>query len=154
MLTLRPTQLADCECLWHLVNDAEVRASAFSSNPIAWEDHLQWLSHKLHDPQCYMFMAQTPEGTAIGQIRFDCRDDQNAEVDISLDKNQRGFKHGIILLQKGIERLFEETFVQLIHAYIKPENIASIKLFERVEFEKIGLEIVKEVEALHYQKKR
>lgn len=154
MLTLRPTQLTDCEQLWHWVNDADVRASAFSSSPIAWEDHRQWLSRKLHDPQCYMFIAQTSEGTAIGQIRFDCSDDQNAEIDISLDKNQRGFRHGIILLQKGIEKLFEETKIQRVHAYIKSENVASIKLFERADFQKVGIEIVKEFEALHYQKER
>lgn len=154
MLLLRPAQPDDCELLWHWVNEPQVRASAFSSGAIAWNDHVRWFHCKLQDPRCHIYIAQTDEQVSIGQIRFDCTDDSNAEIDVSLAQECRGSKRGTMLVQKGVAKLFQETSIQNVHAYIKVNNIASIKTFEKAGFEKLKIEIVKGFQAIHYQQKR
>ncbi|MEK7218316.1 MAG: UDP-2,4-diacetamido-2,4,6-trideoxy-beta-L-altropyranose hydrolase, partial [Patescibacteria group bacterium] len=46
-LRLRPATVGDGRTLWEWANDPTVRASAFSSDPIPWEEHMQWFGKKL-----------------------------------------------------------------------------------------------------------
>lgn len=150
MLTLRQVREDDCRLLWEWANDPQVRAAAFSSDPIPWEDHVEWFADKLNDPNCLIFVALNDQGTPIGQIRFDITDEQEAEIDVSIAGDRRGSGYGTLLLNQGVEEIFRTTPIRIVHAFIKPDNVGSIRAFEKAKFERVGLETMKGHTAKHY----
>lgn len=137
-LRLRTANKADDKMLWEWVNDPQVRVSAFSSELISWEKHLAWFTHKLQDPNCFIFIAMDCDDLPVGQVRVDVQATNQAEIDIHLAPGRRGFGYGTCLLIEAVHLIFRETAVELINAYIKPDNIASIKMFEKANFSMKG----------------
>jgi UDP-2,4-diacetamido-2,4,6-trideoxy-beta-L-altropyranose hydrolase len=132
-LTLRPAMSSDMKILFEWVNDPIVRASAFSQDPIEWEGHETWFDTKLSDDSCYIWIVEDLSGTPVGQIRFDCKEDE-AEVDLHLAPDQRGKGYGSKLIALGVQKLFDETSIVSISASVKIENSASAKAFEKSGF--------------------
>jgi UDP-2,4-diacetamido-2,4,6-trideoxy-beta-L-altropyranose hydrolase len=149
-LRLRPVRQEDCKLLWEWANDPEVRAASFSSEPIPWEQHLQWFANKLHDSNCYIFIVFDYEDRAIGQVRFERRDGNEAEISISLDKGKRGSGYGSLFIDKAVKELFRHTSMASVYALIKPNNGISIRAFEKAHFKKLGNKTVRGNVALHY----
>ncbi|MFP5268889.1 UDP-2,4-diacetamido-2,4,6-trideoxy-beta-L-altropyranose hydrolase [Coleofasciculus sp.] len=149
-LRLRPIHQEDCKLLWEWANDPEVRSASFSSDPIPWEQHLQWFANKLHDSNCYIFMVFDYEDRAIGQVRFERQDGNEAEISISLDKGKRGSGYGSSFIDIAVEELFRHTSISSVYALIKPNNDTSIRAFEKAHFKKLGNKIVRGNVALHY----
>jgi len=147
---LRRVREDDCRLLWEWANDKEVRASAFSSNPIPWEEHVRWFMRKLQDPNCFIFVALDNEDTPLGQVRFDIVRDGEAEIDVSIDKDRRRLGYGALLLSKAVNEVFRLTSISIVHAFIKPNNEASMKAFERTGFKRLSIEKVRGNVAVHY----
>ena len=147
-LVLRPVREEDVDLLWKWVNDPDVRQSAFHSTSIPWEEHRKWFASKRRDPHCYQFIAINDLGVPIGQLRFDISGD-GAEIDVSVDKDERKKGYGSLLISLGIKELIQTVPVQVVHAYIKPDNHASIKSFQKANFANQGLEVVKGISAVH-----
>ncbi len=147
-LALRLVKDEDVELLWQWANDPDVRQSAFHSGMIAWDEHRQWFSHKRRDPQCYQFMALDARGIPVGQLRFDISGDE-AEVDVSVAKDERRKGYGSLLISLGVKELMQMVPVRAVHAYVKPDNYASIKSFQKADFADQGLEVVKGISAVH-----
>ena len=154
VLRLRPVREDDCKLLWQWANDPEVRASAFSSDSISWEKHVQWFTHKLHDINCHIFIALDSQDTPIGQVRFDTHNDEQAEIDVSLAQEKRGVGYGKFLINTAVKVLFSRTAIQAVHAFIKPSNEASIRAFEKANFTRTSREVLKKQFALHYKRIR
>ena len=151
LLKLRKVTQEDCELLWQWANDPIVRAASFSSEPIAWEDHIKWFNNKLISPNCYQFIGLNNEDVAIGQIRFDIDKQLQSIVSISLASNQRNQGYGKLILQMAIDELFQHISVTNIQALIKPDNFSSIKLFKNGGFKKVGfIPIIPNVLAVKY----
>jgi len=144
----------DCRLLWEWANDPQVRAAAFSSDPISWEDHVKWFASKLNDPNCIIFVALDNDGASVGQIRFDITDEREAEIDVNIDRKRRGLGYGTLLIDKGVEEIFRTTSVRIVHAFIKPDNVSSIRAFEKAKFKKIGLKAVRGHTAIHYLRRK
>jgi len=153
-LTLRRVREEDCRLLWEWANDPQVRAAAFSSDPISWEDHVKWFASKLNDPNCIIFVALDNDGVPVGQIRFDITDKREAEIDVSIDRKRRGLGCGTLLIDKGVEEIFRTTSVRIVHAFIKPVNVNSIRAFEKAKFKKIGLKAIRGHTAIHYLRRK
>lgn len=147
-LSLRRVRDADCELLWKWVNDPDVRVSAFFSNPISWESHRQWFSAKMKDPRCIQFIAMNPRDVLVGQVRFDIENDE-AEIDVSVDGNLRGNGYAPFLIRKGVRELEKIAAVYTVNAFVKPGNAASIRAFQRAGFVCLGMEMVKGHQAMH-----
>ena len=141
-LVLRRVTESDCEMLWEWINDPDVRASAFRSEHIPIEEHRQWFYGKLKDPQCFLFIGLDGSSTPIGQVRFDVRDDE-AEVDVSVARNQRGKGYGSYLIRKAVQELQRIMAIRTVHAFVRPENQASLRAFQKAGFIYRGLEMVK-----------
>lgn len=138
LLKLRKVRQEDCELLWKWANDPVTRSASFTSNLIAWEDHLRWFNNKLNSSNCYYFIAFNHQDVPIGQIRFDIDEQLQSIISISLASNQRNQGYSKLILQMAIDELFQHTSVNNIQALIKPDNFASIKLFESVGFKNLG----------------
>jgi len=149
-ITLRPIHEDDCRLLWEWANDPAARTAAFSSDQIPWEEHLGWFKHKLNEPNCFLFIAVDDQDTPVGQVRLDVNGEGEAEIDVSLDKSKRGLGYGSHIIDMAAEEMFRSTAVQTIHAFIKFDNKSSMKAFEKARFEKLGIETVRGIEALHY----
>lgn len=139
----------DCRLLWQWANDADVRNSSFGSTPIPWEEHVAWFRRKRGDPNCHMYVLSDRNGHPFGQVRFDIRDDGSAEVHISIERDQRGRGLGAEALRLACTRFFTAADVQQIVAHIKPENVPSIRAFEKAGFVHQGMKRVKGHKAVH-----
>ncbi len=136
-VTLRPVTAADCRLVWEWANDADTRAASFSSEPIPWTQHVAWFEARLADPQHRSYIAldaaAAPAAQPVGQIRYQITGDE-ATVSVVLAPARRGRGYGSEIIRQGSHRLFADTQVRLIHAYIKPDNLASVRAFERTGF--------------------
>lgn len=133
--TIRKTMDEDLIPLFTLVNDPLVRSVSFSSEVITLEAHKQWFAKAMQDTLQLMFTLLDGRANFLGQLRFDLRQDNKAIMSISLVSSSRGFSlaHKIILQgTKIIKKLHPHRTVL---ALIKPDNIASIKSFEKAGFE-------------------
>lgn len=154
ILRLRPVRSEDRRLLWEWANDPEVRAASFTSDPIQWESHVSWFDAKLADScstieKCRMFIAEDEEGVAVGQIRFEFRGEAGWNVGISLSKDMRGRGLASELIGRGVQELHKCEDRSLIHAYVKPKNIASVRAFERACFASLGTEQILGQAAVH-----
>lgn len=110
-------------------------ARIYSRNPLVPEpsEHRAWLKRKLADPQC-IFSVVLFENCPAGILRLDALPDGGHEVSILIAAEFQG-KHiggGALEIAK---RLVPHSF---IYAEIHPENAASIRMFERAGYRKLG----------------
>ena len=132
-IPMRRVEHGDCRRLFDWANEAEVRRQSFSSELISWEDHQRWFARKLQDPRCYHFVGLGEEGAQVGMVRFDV-EGEIADISVSVDREHRGGGMGAALIRAGVEALARAGEVAKIHAYIKDENVASVRAFERAGF--------------------
>ena len=136
VLSLRPVYDSDSQLLWEWANDPLVRHQSFSSDSIAWEDHVKWFSQKLKDPNCHQFIGVDEAGDPVGQVRFDLN--HEAEVSVSTSAAHRGKGHASSLLSLASAELIRSTGVTRINAHIRPENVASQRAFEKAGYRLVG----------------
>jgi UDP-2,4-diacetamido-2,4,6-trideoxy-beta-L-altropyranose hydrolase len=148
-IQLHPARLDDAVALWRLANEPQLRAMSFCEQPISWEDHLRWFEAKLADAQCLFLIAENDAGAAIAQVRFDMKD-QDATISLGVEAEQRGKGFGSVIVSQASHLLFEKTEVNVIHAYLKPINMASRRVFEKSGYENVGVVPVKRQDSLHY----
>ena len=149
-LSIRIAKDGDCKLLWEWANDPVVRASAFSSASIPWDDHVAWFREKLTDENCRILIAIDAVGVPVGQMRLDKRDAGDADVDISVDSRFRALGYASHLIELGANWAFAEWDIKSLNAFVKPGNVASAKAFERAGFKPRATVIVKGQTATHY----
>lgn len=159
-LRLRPAAPGDRRLLWDWANDPEVRALSFSSEPIPWQDHVRWFESKLRSPDCIHYLAFDEHDRPVGQVRFDpierggSPDRGHAEISVSIAREHRGSGFGGPLLRLAAARVFQESEITTLHAFIKHENKVSTRVFEKAGFEPRGQEMVRGHRAGHYVLRR
>jgi UDP-2,4-diacetamido-2,4,6-trideoxy-beta-L-altropyranose hydrolase len=152
-LQIRKARPEDCELLWYWANEPTTRSYSFSSRPITWAEHTAWFERKMKDPNCLIYIGIKPQNIPMGQIRFDRQDNYQAEISISLVPHERGCGHGRLLIEMALDELFRHTPVYIVHAHIKPQNIASIRAFEKAGFQRLDDNMLNGNEmGLHYCK--
>ena len=130
--SIRPVQKQDCELLWYWANDPKVRENAYDSDPIPWEDHKEWFEKKLESASSKIYVAEVG-ADPIGQIRFDAKESL-AVVDVSVAESKRGRGYGTRLIERGTRRFLKESDVERVDAYVKSDNNASRKAFEKAGY--------------------
>jgi UDP-2,4-diacetamido-2,4,6-trideoxy-beta-L-altropyranose hydrolase len=148
-LELRRTVESDCEVFWEWANDPETRAASFRSNGISWEDHVKWFRAKLADPKAILYTATNKKSLPVGEVRYQI-EGKRAVLSISLGERFRGCGWGQRILAVGTERLFEDSQVEFIEAYVKPANKASLKLFEGAGFLRLPSEPIEGQEGIRF----
>lgn len=149
LISLRPVQDSDARPLWEWANEPAVRSVSFTTDPIPWEDHVRWLAAKRADPSCRFYLALDPEGTPLGQIRFDLRDG-GAEVSVSLDARFRSRGYGSALILAGSRKVLAEAGVARLDAYVKPGNEPSVRAFLKAGYRDAGRATVRGHAALRF----
>jgi UDP-2,4-diacetamido-2,4,6-trideoxy-beta-L-altropyranose hydrolase len=147
-IKLRPVKEEDCELLWQWANDPVIRSVSFSSEYISWSDHVQWFASKLGDQNCVFYIALNQDNVPIGQVRYEITD-KEATISLALAESFRGQGYGGNLILLGCKKLGQNSVIERMNAYIKPDNLASIRAFVKSGFREVGKEIVYGQQALH-----
>lgn len=143
MFAIRKAQAEDMKEIYENSNEPEVRRISLSSETIKWEEHVKWFENIIKDPDTYFYVVYDRD-IFIGQVRFKVEDKSSVIVSISLGKNGRGKGYSFDILKRASEIMKKENDkIESIIAYILPENTASIGLFEKSGYCKIGEGIIK-----------
>lgn len=147
--TIRQATENDCKLLWEWANDPDVRSVSFSSDFIPWEQHVEWFHQRLRDPNYRIYIAVGPQGTPIGQVRYEIRHNESI-ISVSLDKHYRGQGYGRVVIKKACEEFFSDSDILKIHAYIRSDNKASVAAFINAGFTDLGAILINEHNAVHF----
>ena len=139
MLSVRKATESDLQQFFDWRNDPAVVAASFSQGEIAMQDHRPWFLRKLASDDCGMYVVEHDSAPAA-QVRFDI-DGTDATINYSLDAAFRGRGLATAIVDKAIRRFREEfAEVETIVAFVKPDNIASCRVFEKLDFEADGFD--------------
>ncbi|AUD01358.1 GNAT family N-acetyltransferase [Spirosoma pollinicola] len=142
MLTYRTAQPADARLYFDWANDPDTRRQSFSSTPISLETHTAWFTRKLTDPNALLLVFTNEAGHPVGQVRFERTPiaDMPDEIiiGVSVDAHYRGKGLAAQLIAQGCAICRKNWGAVTIHAYIKPENAASVHAFDRAGFRLSG----------------
>lgn len=130
-ITIRKVSIEDKEITFKWANDIQTRTNSFNTNIIPYENHSKWFDNKLLDKNSWYYIGEI-DGEALGLIRFDLKENKIV-AGITIDKKYRGHRLSSKLLQKSCNLLSQHTDLNIV-AYIKKDNIPSIKAFERAGF--------------------
>lgn len=148
-LRIRKADLNDSKFLWELSNDSSVRKQSFSKNYITWDSHNKWFKEKLNEDKSIILIAVDENENRIGIRRFQIMDDKSVLASIIIKKEYRNKGYGTDLIKISNEFLFKNYDVKVHNCYIKPNNIASIKAFEKVGYIRRGLVTRNGEEVIH-----
>jgi spore coat polysaccharide biosynthesis protein SpsF len=131
-----------CDLIYEWANDDGVRENSFSSEKILYEDHLRWYTKILSDPNIKMYLL-ADSNKNIGVIRLESKEDENV-ISYSIAKDSRGKGYGYKILLKMEEELIKSHKKLKLIAYVKKQNIASLKIFNKLNYkiiEELGEQI-------------
>lgn len=126
--------LDDMDLLYEWANDEEVRKNSFSTEKIPYENHVMWFHRLLERDDCRQYIYYVDDA-AVGQVRVTAEGDK-AEIGYSVCASGRGkgyAKKMLELLRRQLKQDMPE--VKTLIAKVKPENIASQKVFLRLGYE-------------------
>lgn len=126
--------LKDCRQVFEWANDPEVRAVSFNPEPILWPHHRVWFKAKVQDKSCIFYKVHWFD-RPIGQVRFD-RSGHKATISVSLIREYRRKGLGAPTIKLASARLFSNTHVREITAFVKLNNKVSRKVFEKAGFQR------------------
>ena len=143
----------DMELLFEWVNEENVRKNSFSSNPISYEEHQEWFHRVINDKKEKMFIFYYRE-QPVGQVRASI-EDSIAVVGYSIAVQYRMQGYGkmmLLLLEKSLKDICPN--VVKISAEVKPDNVASIKVFEQLDYSERCLVFEKNISCVTEDKSR
>lgn len=130
----RAATLADSEILLTWRNDPLTRKQSREVILVSPTEHRDWLAMVLADPHRHLFIVETESGAPAGTVRFDIDSDSTVEVSITVSPHFRGKNFGSPMLLSAELALREQTHVNVFRAFIKRDNVASVRLFESAEY--------------------
>ena len=133
-LQIRPALPDDARLLWEWRNDPVVRANSFYSDPIPWETHQVWYVRKLASPTTRIYIMEKRLEGPVGQIRFERRDPDVAEVHLAVASQGRGRGYGREMLVLALPLAQAALGVRRFEAVVKSGNAGSLGLFRSAGF--------------------
>lgn len=147
-LIVRTVDVSDKNLIFEWANEEQTRKNSFNSEPIIFENHSVWFDKKLQAGNALYFVCEYM-GTEAALLRFDV-EEEYATIGIIIAKDFRGQGLALSCIRECC-RMFRFYSDKPIHAYIKPENIASKKSFEKAGFTYKGNRHINNIEALVYE---
>jgi len=132
-IELREVTNDDRELIWLWANDEEARKASYSQHHISWDEHVCWFSYTILRKDIRFYVAENRNKEPFGQIRFVLNNDE-AIISLSIARESRFHGYGNVVLTKAIRKVFNESKIRRLVAYVKAENKASAKLFQRAGF--------------------
>ena len=144
---------SDVKLYYDWANDPSVRSNSYSSATIPYENHVTWFQAKLKDESCAMFVFQNHDNQNIGQVRIQKTNENSAIIGVSTDENHRGKSYATKMIAAASNEFLAKNPEICISAYIKLDNPASAKAFEKAGFALLEMLKYEDVDSFHYIKK-
>lgn len=138
-LSFRKANESDMLQVYKWSNDKSVRKNSFNPESIELEAHKKWFKNKIHDKNT-LFLIALINNKAAGVVRYEL-DQNGSTIGILISKEYRGQRLASEFLKQSA-KLYFKTNQQPIVAYIKKENIASVKAFKKARYSYFKDEIV------------
>jgi RimJ/RimL family protein N-acetyltransferase len=145
-ISIRKATEGDLMLYFNWANDPLVRMTSFFFKPIEAEEHNEWFSKKLNDDNACLYVLEK-NSKHFGQVRFEITN--IIVVSISVDVNFRGQGLASKMLSLAI-KTFHENYKGDIYAYIRKDNLASIKIFEKTGFVYLEDQVNNNIDCLVY----
>ena len=133
MLHFRFADINDANLYYEWANDPLVRAFSYKQDEIAYEDHIKWFRSRLEKGNTFFYLFMNEDDEKVGQVRIEKGADENV-AGISIAKEFRGRSLGTPMLQMACNDFLERFPDEEITAYIKKDNIASYRIFQKAGF--------------------
>lgn len=136
MSLLRRATLSDLDITFAWANNPVVRKYSFNTQQIIRAEHESWFSHKVKDANTVFYILER-EDIPLGSIRFDL-EKEAAKINYLIDPLHQGQGLGTYILEKGLAKLREERpNVTQVYGWVLSENLASVRIFQKLSFVKI-----------------
>jgi len=132
-LYYRFANLDDLHLYYKWANDKLVRENSFHSEPVIFEQHVNWFYSKVNSENCFLYLFINNAHIPVGQVRIEIVD-KEAVIGISIDKKFRGKSLGTKMLLQSSNDFFNKKSFRKIIAYVKKENVASYLIFKNAGF--------------------
>ncbi len=133
---LREAVASDVELLYIWANEPMVRKNSFHTEKISYEEHQKWFSGVMTSSECKQYILMDGN-EAVGQIRVKTESDIG-EISYSVKKEKRCLGYGRMMLGLVREKIKKDfPFVKRIQGKVKPENIASQRVFIEEGFSEV-----------------
>lgn len=136
---LRAAGETDLDLTYRWANDSIIRRYSFSKNLITKDAHREWFLRKIKDPEC-LYLLLFYNDSILGSVRFDIVE-KDAIISYHIDSSFHNKGFGLPALKIGLEKLYNSSHFKRINRIVgkvQLENIASIKIFEKLGFEKMA----------------
>jgi RimJ/RimL family protein N-acetyltransferase len=134
---LRKAQTSDLDITYQWLNDPLVRQHSFNTEKVNYSDHQEWFLQKIKEANTVYLIFEQYDGIPLGSIRFDLADNK-AKINYLIDPKFQGQGLGRTILQDGIRFLLQEhENVKAVYGWVFKKNIASIKIFDKLDFIKV-----------------
>lgn len=147
-LYLRDTIIEDLEITYSWANHPHTRKYAFSQEFITMDSHRNWFTRKVND-QNSIYKLLIRGNQPIGSIRVDLKGDEGL-ISYLIAPDNIGRGYGKIILEKVVLDIEKGTTeIKILKGLVKIDNMASIKIFEKLGFDRTQLN----EEVLEFRKK-
>ena len=149
--TFRAAKTEDVDLVFEWANDPQTRAASFQSESITYSNHVAWFKSCVVRPDRHLLLALV-DGEEVAVVRFDNDGDAStAVISINVGPKTRGMGLGIATLQAATVEAARLGFVRIV-AFIRPSNIASVKVFKRAGYVEVGTEKIHGQPALRLER--
>jgi UDP-2,4-diacetamido-2,4,6-trideoxy-beta-L-altropyranose hydrolase len=122
---------SDVELYYDWANDPSVRANSLNSDPIPYENHVNWFTKRIQSENAHLLILVN-EFDKIGQIRLE-KEDNLWNINYSIAKEYRGKGMGKEIVAFTLDLFPDFHFL----ARVQNTNIASLKVFEALNFKRV-----------------
>lgn len=135
--------------LYHAwANDPAVRAQSFNQEPIPYTTHCAWFRRRLAAPDVLMLVFEDVEtGEPVGQVRIE-REGDRAVVGVSIASRYRGQGLAATILDLATREFHGQQPALVVRAYIRVDNAASRRAFEKAGYLQVAQQLVAGVPSL------
>jgi RimJ/RimL family protein N-acetyltransferase len=148
-VSLRPATDSDVNVIYAWLNDAATRAASFQSEMVPYDSHVRWFGDSLARSDRHLYMAEVAGQGPVAIVRFDrvAEEPGCAEISINVSPEQRGRGVGVAALRAATATA-RGLGIGRILAFMRPDNEASRRAFERAGYTRIADREVRGVAAL------
>jgi deoxyribonuclease IV len=139
-LSIKLAQKCDCRDILKLTNDPIVRQNSLNTAIVTLKNHTEWFNKKINDKDHVFFVIRNKEKNLVGQVRFEQTSKKQYTISISIAPKFRSKGLAYILIKKTSNKIITKHKKSIINAFIRKNNISSIKSFLKAGYKILNKE--------------
>lgn len=133
-LRARLAKESDLMLIFNWANNPLTRKMSFDQDSISLKTHQKWFNNIINQKNIHLLIIEGYDSGSripLGQIRVD----RDGKISMSLASEFRGQHLATPSIKVGIAYIKNKFLLNRLVAYIKQENIASVKAFKKAGFQ-------------------